>query len=875
MFSNDTNLWMQLLPLIFSWLLSIVFSIIINKMKKTTSKIVSKAIGISLLSCLFALVVFSMISYKLASKSILENGYLSYSISFFRENATALKFFLISIMFTFIISLITEILIDKPKMQRILSKNISFVCVLACMLSACAFCALLYVNYPFNVTSSIPASLLTKSFNTIPIEFILEEDVSYFLNNEYLRPKPLVNDTSPSISLPSSTETPNNDNTQAATSPEPEESTVKEVNEEREYVTFSDYMSDASDNVEHLKKAYELFLADQYSKPNDKYIIASMWFQLGYQNVYPEERDQFFKNAIKEYSSLTEWFNVGAVYYNLEDYDNAIINYRKASRDSGYSDDLREKAITRIVQIYKISGDLNKAIDEYTGAVRYFNDNSTKIRFFTAAAGIQLSANDDAKLPKAVALYQSALAVKGIFAEQRRDLFFLLADAYYAYGTASDAMACLSEAANHKDIMDDNSFLADIWERIADIQRREGMGKEEIESLESAVELLEVCQRSAELLIAIAQKHVDAQDYYSAKHAFLRAYNMEGISDVIQLTVRDKMADLVRNVYFSDLPYRYDFTISTFGDLPDCRMDSALLYAQANLKLNKSPDKPDGALARLASTDYTYHPKALIYCAALNIKSNNEDGAKALLPPLTKIYKEQPANFNNADIINYIKLLIRYGMYDDALVIMKGLDRFEDDEYLHAHKTVLELSAAFFARNLIGQHIPKKELTNMQDSLVSTLSYFSDTKASVSLNSINYLLVLIADQLGERIDYTELEKYLPAYNSTNMYLNAFIQYRIEHDFESALKTCERLLLADPDSYDGFSVYDILLLDAEISYEYAHLVDGDVRIKYLNRSVKDYETILHEISYYYKQSYEGLTKAREAMGISYPIDIQKT
>ena len=203
------------------------------------------------------------------------------------ENKIAYLVFIANTTITFIIAVLFEVILGKEKEKNARSVSLerpqrlskkaknrwSIIVSILCILICCA-CAVAYVLIPIESRIKVPASLSVKSYNTIPFDILTENDIDYFESKQYLNIKLLVSDdSSPTPSAPKiSTSQPSIE--------EEDDGAVEDDVTGSEPTTFSEYMSMAYDNVEHLMAAYELYLAGNYHRTKRRFIPSEYFLNL-------------------------------------------------------------------------------------------------------------------------------------------------------------------------------------------------------------------------------------------------------------------------------------------------------------------------------------------------------------------------------------------------------------------------------------------------------------------------------------------------------------------------------------------------------------------------------------------------------------------
>ncbi|GHU87579.1 hypothetical protein FACS1894202_02130 [Clostridia bacterium] len=844
MFSNS-NFLFQLLSIVFSCCLSLfVMGVWVWSKSKGKKHRLSLLFGPHIVLFIFGYIV-KMVKIRIAINPF--EVLWSYTC----ENKMAFGVFLINIAAILSVTIISDKMDKMSKLRRLPAIYIiSLVVAIAVAIIA-----------PFTLPHTpqrLPVELLAKSYNAIPIDFVLEENISYFEDKAYNSPQPTTEPTpmvSPSEEPTSTPATPT-----PAPSTQPSESLPQ---------TFADYMNrvdyrDRVADIENLKLAHAMYIAGKADEANDRGEIASMWFNLAFYDIEPNKTETYYRLAIEKYTALQSWVNVGAAYQNIGEYDDAIKNYRKSYQDKGESVSRRQKTLSRAADLLRKSDDASAAIAEYERAVRYFEDNEDKIWCYKNSAELYLSFySDDDGLSKAVNEYRSALKLNGITGEQSLDLYFSIADAYAQYGSDEELFASLAESLTINMISGNTSLVAKVYEKTADYHLKRDDNVNGIISLKSAADALGECDESADIHIRIAEIYAKDYDHNNSKSAYLVAFDMNDISSGVRLKATGGLSELARTQYFSEDSNRYAFVIDTFNRISSFyNKELAFLYMQSLIQIEST----DISTARLEhfEHEYYYHPKMLLYCSAIRLKQGDADGAELLLRKLRELNDTIRTNFNDIDLINYSKLLIRFGLYEEMLKIVAPQVSLENSDEINANRAILVASATYFARMSMGQSFSKDEWRDLNNVLVTTLNYFGNSKKNNQTHAIGYLKLLIGQELGEDIDYEELRGFLPSSSTSDRYLSAFIKFNIEKDFEGALEICDELKKIPEVDYGAFTKYDVLLLAGNIAYAYANEPDVD-KVKYLDQAIADYNAILHTVEYLYNAAMDGRLKAEDAKG----------
>ena len=871
MFVNSDNYLLQLTLLAFSLFSAVAAAGIAAYYQKggKPSIPLSGFVGFAL-----SIVLLILVSFIKASRAIVDINLFDYVLSFFSANRFALLWLSLSMGIAALLGVLRGIFIGNKRAAITVGVIASFLTVSS---------GLFWFFIPNEPEHVVPGRILANSFNSIPVEFVLEEDRAYFDEAQYNRPIPLPLESdgdaqgetgsadtavNPFI-LPEQAAAPT---PTPAPTPPPDEPSVPE--------TFAEYVSayNEAKNIGYLKEAYTLYGQGAFNANSDKLLVADMWFGLGYESVEGVDKHDAFIKAAELYGELQEWYNAGASYYNAKDYDSAVANYRKAYRDANDFVGFRLRAVDMVADtlILQLGEGAQAAIDEYFAAIEHFADSDSKVGLYKKAADLILkSADVTDKLTAIVDLCDAALRIKELGGQNKRDLFFLLADTYYSHEMSEDVFATLDSALEQNEIQSDAGLTADVYEKMAGFHSDYGDKAEAIDSLTAANDLLGISDRSANIYIRIAQLYEN--DYDNARNAYLQAFSMEGIPYGTKCSAADGVQALAKEVYFSDVSrsIKYEFVIEVFtATFSFAQTEIALLYFQSVLSDNRYMGTEsdwlshyEGKAETESSKQYAYHPKMILYCAAVHIRRGEDKEAKELITKLNLIHKKQQSNFDNHDLVNYAKLLARYALYNEAITILGDLSPDGSDTYqLTAHRAIIEAASVYFAKTLSGKPVSKKEFQKHYESLSLSLVYFQGRRETNAIHSIEYLSILLGNQTGSDVDYTGLFEYIPEDQSINKYLRAFILYRVKDDLLAALEVCEEVLLDGTKYYDGFSSYDILLLHGEIAYKYASRLEGKEREDYLDRAIEDYSTVLQEISYLYDEAFRGLQDALEARGI---------
>ena len=178
MFDNSDNILKQILPIVFSGSSSvIVASIFVIRTKKP--RWVVSGITYFILSTIL-LIIISTIK---VSKAIVDVDWLNYFCNTVISNKNALIYLSINSVVLILLSILGKFVEkDEGKAAK------SAIAIAAILLLASG---VVWSQIPNDVHPVLPDKILAKSFNTIPIDLLLEDERDYFDNSLFDIPQPI------------------------------------------------------------------------------------------------------------------------------------------------------------------------------------------------------------------------------------------------------------------------------------------------------------------------------------------------------------------------------------------------------------------------------------------------------------------------------------------------------------------------------------------------------------------------------------------------------------------------------------------------------------------------------------------------------------
>ncbi len=783
MFNNISIIPTQISLLVYSWFMAILFTSL-KALNKKNSHILILILGI---------VVILVVAIVRSHKAMVSLDFIEFLLNFLKTNVFDIGLFFVNLFISYLITHIPTFNQEKNNVYHIFLIALSSLVLIGT--------AFYYYNLPLEKQADIPNSILEKSYHTIPIEFMLENE-DYFSNQLYKNVFPFEYNANAQ----------NEDN--SSQDPNTISHTQKIGADSIKYrpLTYTEHintcLNEKDDEIakNHVKTAYEMYIIGDVDDQANNETLAYMWFYLAFYDIYPENTVKYFKNALNIFKEINDIYNIAIVYTHLGDLENAITYYRKYYKDNSNNLNFRIDAVVSSMML-----STNRK-EEYDYAIKYFSNLKS----------IGIITTELAKLYKKKEAYSDA-----------------------------------------------------------------------INEYENAVSYFGNCDQAAYCLINIAEIYSKIHDYQRAESTYNRALNIPNTSSSSRFDIMMSYRKTAKKVYFSNYRKRYLFVINCFNACdPSHTEEMVYLYFQSiikskNTSLISSPmlEYFSGQCNTPDSQVFLYKPKILIYCCAIYVESGYEDKALYLLDKISEIYDKKPSNFNDFDIVNYVKLLTKFKKYHKAYYVLDQTRRNDYSEQISLHRNIMEPCIIYFAKTLNGQTISRSDSKKLID-LLNKVNLNSADPSSSLYKQKNYTLNLLKYMKGEAINYKDLLDPLPADKTINKYLSAYIEYKKNENYVAALNLCEEILNADPNSYNGFTKYDILLLDGEISLNYAKKLkvlsnslkgeekeNYEIAIKdYLNRALQKYKSVQSDVNYLYIKSSIGIKQVEDLMGENYEIDV---
>jgi hypothetical protein len=801
----------------------------------------------------FVLIIVAAIQYKHA---LVSADFCQYIGEYITQNVSVWVKFSIPL----VINLILGSLYSEIKEKRRGGEAIGIVSGIVA-----AVLLVLYATVPVKPALIIPANILATSYNTIPVDYLLIEERTYFTDGTYLVPQPF----EIPISSPPSGPIAIDDQSAAtptlplewppdATSPQPEPSTFSELMYEVRN------LSEMSEKwLSYLDKAYAIYQSGSVDADSNAWDIAWMFVCLADSN-YNGDADVFYLEAAERFVTSSPW-NAGYCYGKLDDYENAEKYYRLAYRSTDlYEDEFdRYVLLGYTVDYVKSSSGIDKAISEYGTAQQYFSKKEVKLDIYFDSGNLYLEkyagSSDMKDFNKAISEYEKGRKITGYTYVEELKIVDKILETYERHSDVESAIVYLRSELNRRIITANPEATAHIYLEL--IER----DNEAEPILLEAKEVLSKSQYFADFANKLGNIYAGKKDYDAAKYEFMSVYASElPVSENQKTSALTNMIKMIENAYFAG---DYVDVAELVPQIP-LSLETSLLYCQAALKINTIQDDMQTVLNRIIER-YPYHPKVMIYCSALGLIARDINLTNITMNHLGNLYnKEKYHNedpyYDVFDIVNYTKLLQVNGLYKHAHEIVSSLGA-DTSEAVVAHAALVEASSLYFERNLTSSRIRQREANIIVKKLLAATQYFSAHNVQNSHNAVILLNLLYGNVIGDEFDYSILEALIPKENINNNYLLALTSWKIDNDFTDALRYCDAAVAKENANFQGFSKYDILMLRAEIYYEYALTFEQmDERRDQLQNSQHDYEQILSEIGILYEQASIGLSQTREAL-----------
>ncbi len=570
-----------------------------------------------------------------------------------------------------------------------------------------------------------------------------------------------------------------------------------------------------------------------------------------------------------------------------------------------YEEDNEEKSnkyLLRAYEIYKASANKNSFVKLDVAHMfynlAYYNNDNDDATYFTKAKQLLLDIRDEyyvdnmladvyynlGEYNEAINYYRLCYQDNGYYKEQRILSSIIIMDCFASIEEIEN------EYNNIVSYFSDNEDISRIAKALSSRYYDFGQYDKAVSKYHDAIAFTSNKEKKVDLYLSCYRIFEEQNNYIAAKEELLSALSLtDDNSKELRNMIKSKYRALAKEVYFSDYSGKYDFVIECFNVCdPEHSEEFVYLYFQSLLRTNKPIELSLSQLEYFSGYEdsiktnmYSYRPKMIIYCSGVYLKMGYEYKAMELLNKLDLIYDQKPNNFNDTDIVNYIQLLSRFRRNSKANEVFENTRGGEFSQNITNYRNILMTSIKYFGRRANEESITSNE-ANYLVSVLKNAEVADDNP--ILLKRVNFMTNLLVIQNGENINFDEILKILPQEKRYNRYLEAYYESKINRDHEKALDICQKIL----DDYAttpneemknvvGFSKYDVFLLDANISLEYALYLsdnssDREKIERYANRALQRFNKVNTEVGYLCYQSSLGIKKAKSLLGIPFKVDI---
>lgn len=228
-------------------------------------------------------------------------------------------------------------------------------------------------------------------------------------------------------------------------------------------------IAETQDDIEQLAKAIDFVALNYYNlgkyKNSLEYYLRELKLYEGYEKV-------------NENTILDIYFNIGKIYFALQDNDNALKYYQKALY---FADKNQEEA--KIAKIYSGIGSVYFELKNFDASLEFFNNalkiaekNNNKLGQALLLNNIGLVYKNKGDLPKALDFCKRSLAIKNEM-NIKEDLFFpitSIAEIQLKLGNIDEALIYANKALDIAEKEDQLKFLRDSYFLLFEIKQRKG-----------------------------------------------------------------------------------------------------------------------------------------------------------------------------------------------------------------------------------------------------------------------------------------------------------------------------------------------------------------------------------------------------------------
>jgi hypothetical protein len=719
---------------------------------------------------------------------------------------------------------------------------------------------------------TVPISLLEHAYNTMPADYILENNRGYFDTQQFNNPKPLPNmPTQTALGNGNTGEKPTEndvsntlkpaENDESST-PEAEESSTKPDLQGYSFIELIHNTGDSSAPFlrDFLLEAYERH-SNGLTSDADVFYVGLMYLRLEENDIFPEMREAFLNHAADILTGVDNW-NAGVAYWRLENYHKTIEHWRLTYDD--YSETSEKFGILKWICTIYIS-----RLHDYQAAREECERFDEKYWLSPAQTLAKLrlicSSYEQEKNWDAVISTLEEMGTLKIDAEEKAKIYIELAgylddrNIDQAVETLKKVMT-LNVSANTK---------AAAYQKIAEYY----VGSETEKALDSYNSILKLSVDSdirSGTLLDIAQLCFNSGDFEQSVSYQIEALSIEDLTKTT--AILSKARNLLVQMYFSNEAERSKWihSICAQSRYPiDAGMSILLLQSSLNNPSLFFADESVLTVELLLEIEesFDYHPKIQILLAGI-YRELGLPYNERILAQLTSIYNKQPSNFDSNDQLNFAYLLNIHGKPSISATLMS---ESQSPETATIPQNVLfSVSSRYFEHMNAGERISKKMRQEMTQSLQEVIQYWEEADNNAfEIKRAKFMLHLV-NPLSGRVDYLEIAELLPNDSSLRTYIQArTLFFQAPHgEKELALALCTKLLEADDMQPVGFSRYDVLILRARIAYDIATARQDEESNELLEQCVQDCNEIIFGVESLYSEAKSYLLKAQEALGTQY-------